>query len=166
MRHKPTPEEKKARDLAWRQKNKERLNQQSLARYHSLTAEKKTAHTSRTVEKGREWRKENPLKAFILDKRNGAKRCGIEFTLTLDTLPPVPDVCPVLGIPMELTVGQGTAASANSASLDRHDNTRGYIPGNVFWISWRANRLKSDATFEEITLLYEYMKHRTTADDK
>jgi hypothetical protein len=36
---------------------------------------------------------------------------------------------------------------------DRKDNARGYVKDNVRVISWRANRLKSDATLEELRLL-------------
>lgn len=39
----------------------------------------------------------------------------------------------------------------HSPTLDRIDNTKGYVIGNVMWISWRANRLKGDATIQELT---------------
>jgi len=43
-------------------------------------------------------------------------------------------------------------------SIDRVDNSKGYVPGNVRIISWRANRLKNDATVEEMELIIKYMK--------
>lgn len=45
-----------------------------------------------------------------------------------------------------------------SASLDRFDNTKGYIRSNVKIISNRANELKSDGTLEEFIRLVEYLK--------
>lgn len=39
---------------------------------------------------------------------------------------------------------------ASSPSLDRIDNRMGYVPGNVWVISWKANRMKSDASMEEL----------------
>ena len=49
--------------------------------------------------------------------------------------------------------GRGQKRLENSASLDRIDNVKGYIPGNVQVISWRANRVKSDATLDELILI-------------
>ena len=44
-----------------------------------------------------------------------------------------------------------------SPSLDRIDNTKGYIKGNVKVISWRANAIKKDATLEELKALVNYL---------
>lgn len=59
----------------------------------------------------------------------------------------VPDVCPVLGMKLKIGVG---AKSENSPSLDRRIPSLGYVPGNVFVISWMANRLKGPHTDPEI----------------
>jgi hypothetical protein len=67
----------------------------------------------------------------------------------------VPDLCPVLGKPL-IKTGDGDRNWI--PSLDRLDNTKGYIKGNVNVISWRANRLKYDATSDEIRMLYEYTR--------
>ena len=45
----------------------------------------------------------------------------------------------------------------NWPSLDRWDNTKGYIPGNVFVISMRANMLKSNVSREEILQIAKYV---------
>ena len=44
-----------------------------------------------------------------------------------------------------------------SPSLDRFIPEDGYIKGNVVWISGKANSMKSDASIEEVRLLYEWM---------
>jgi hypothetical protein len=67
---------------------------------------------------------------------------GITFNLTIDDLS-MPDSCPVLGIPLELSEW---GRSDNSPSLDRLVPSRGYVPGNVKVISFLANRLKSNCT--------------------
>lgn len=74
---------------------------------------------------------------------------GIEFSITIDDVGLPPSHCPVLGTPMKwLKCGQGKGHS--SPSLDRIDPKRGYVPGNVIWISSRANRIKYDATPDEL----------------
>lgn len=43
-------------------------------------------------------------------------------------------------------------------SLDRINPDRGYVPGNVQVISFRANTLKNNATREELAKVLAYMK--------
>jgi len=63
--------------------------------------------------------------------------------------------CPVLGV--ELLFGGQGKIHDNSASIDRFDPSKGYIKGNVWIISYKANRMKSDATIDEIKKVYNYM---------
>ena len=86
--------------------------------------------------------------------KSRAKALGIAFALSVDDIP-VPEFCPVLGIP--LFPGTKTI-SDNSPSVDRVRLDTGYVPGNVRVISYRANRLKSNATIAEIERLLDYMK--------
>ena len=44
-----------------------------------------------------------------------------------------------------------------SPSLDRIDNSKGYIKGNVAVISNKANKYKSDMTIENIEKLASYV---------
>lgn len=81
-----------------------------------------------------------------------AKEKGLEFNLTLDDIPPIPDVCPVLGIPIIPNDGVN-APTDNSPSIDRIDSTKGYVKGNIRIISNRANRIKADATVEELRMV-------------
>lgn len=60
----------------------------------------------------------------------------------------VPERCPLLDT--ILKVGSGVQTPA-SPTLDRIENDKGYVPGNVWVISLRANRLKGDATPDELT---------------
>lgn len=64
--------------------------------------------------------------------------------------------CPVLGT--EMVYGGTGSIKDNSASIDRFDTTKGYIKGNVWIISDKANRMKSDATIDDIKKVYDYMK--------
>jgi len=78
-----------------------------------------------------------------------AKKKGLLFAIT-ETDVFIPHVCPLLLIP--LGAARGTRAPG-SPSLDRKDSTKGYVPGNVWVISYHANRIKNDATLTEFTLM-------------
>lgn len=82
-----------------------------------------------------------------------AKRDGIVCTITVEDIQ-VPAVCPVLGTAFEA----GDKCKPTSPSVDRRDNTKGYIPGNVCVISHRANQLKADASLLELVCVLEYIK--------
>lgn len=92
----------------------------------------------------------------MIAARQRAKKSGLACTITEGDLL-IPPVCPVLGVPMQRTAYR---QGSNSPSLDRLDNSLGYIPGNVRVISWRANRIKGDATVEEVEKVLAYMKGR------
>lgn len=62
---------------------------------------------------------------------------------------PLPTVCPLLGV--ELCYNG--PLSAVSPSLDRKDSSKGYVPGNVWVISHRANVIKNNATAEELATM-------------
>lgn len=74
---------------------------------------------------------------------------GLEFDLTVDDIK-IPDACPVFGTPFVVGTGR---AHPDSASLDRVDSSKGYVRDNIWVISWRANKLKSDATLQELEAL-------------
>jgi hypothetical protein len=68
----------------------------------------------------------------------------------------IPDFCPIRGTPFVLTAPR----TDDTPTLDRIVPTLGYIPGNVSVISFRANRLKQDATEVELEALLHYVKTR------
>jgi hypothetical protein len=79
---------------------------------------------------------------------------GWGFNLTLEDIT-IPEFCPILGIKLEK--GYGTNRD-NSPSLDRFDPSKGYLKGNVYVVSWRANALKRDGTLEEFKKLIHWME--------
>lgn len=95
-----------------------------------------------------------PVGTMLRRARERAVARGLEFSLTPEDVP-VPSHCPVLGISMTF----GSKDRNNSASLDRIDPKKGYTPDNVRVISFRANRIKCDATVAEIEAILAYMKN-------
>lgn len=89
--------------------------------------------------------------------KHRAARAGITCTISAADIK-VPPGCPVLGIP--LVPGGARHSKPNSPSVDRFDNSIGYVPGNVRVISHRANQLKADATVKELVSVLEYMLGR------
>lgn len=90
--------------------------------------------------------KNQECRLFHAAKQN-AKRTGIDFTITVDDII-IPERCPFLGF--QLTNVYRAGRVQTNASLDRIDSTKGYIPGNVQVISDLANRMKQDATPQQL----------------
>lgn len=96
-------------------------------------------------------RAKDPIKYMLINIKSRCKFNNIEFNITQNDLVYV-EICPVLGIKLDyLTTAESRGlAKDNAASVDRIDNSKGYIPGNVRIISWRANKIKSDTKISEM----------------
>ena len=80
--------------------------------------------------------------------------------LGLFDLPVVPEFCPILPwiklrIGLRHSDGRKWARywASDLVSLDRIDSSFGYVPGNVMWVSFRANIIKRDSTLKELIAL-------------
>lgn len=85
-----------------------------------------------------------------------AERKGIEFNIDLSDIY-ISDVCPVFNFKYEVSAGKGP--SDKSPSLDRIDAKKGYVKGNVQVISFKANRIKTDSTIEDIEKVLIFLKN-------
>ena len=83
--------------------------------------------------------------------KSRAKLKGLEFNITVQDIV-IPDVCPVFNVPFDSNSLDFTA------SIDRIDSSKGYTKENIQIISNKANRIKSNATKEEILKVLNYMK--------
>ena len=87
--------------------------------------------------------KENDIQSYLWKSaKNRAKQRGEDFSIELKDII-VPDKCPILGIP-----------------LDRIDSSKGYVKGNIWVISLRANRIKNDPTPQELRLIADKVEER------
>jgi hypothetical protein len=77
-----------------------------------------------------------------------SKENGREFNILVSDIV-IPDKCPILGIELNMNSGK-SGAYRNSPSLDRIDNSKGYIEGNIQVISQLANAMKCHASNEEL----------------
>lgn len=77
-----------------------------------------------------------------------ARERNIEFNLTLDDFD-IPEYCPILGMKLEVFSGK-SGGRPTSPALDRIDNSKGYITGNVMVISHLANQMKSSANKQQL----------------
>lgn len=101
----------------------------------------------------------DPRLKLLYAARNRAKQNGLECTITVDDIV-IPEFCPALGIKLEPRIGAGRSNReeiGSSPSLDRIDNSKGYVPGNVAVISLRANMIKTDATAAELKAVAAYI---------
>lgn len=112
-----------------------------------------------------DWRSVNRAKyrARYVLKNLGerARKAGRPFALTEDVIIDMlteTKVCPVLGIPLSHAVGR---ARDDSPSFDCFYPEFGYVPGNVFVMSRRANTIKNNATLAEIQALARWMDATT-----
>lgn len=91
---------------------------------------------------------ENPFLHLSRAKKSQCKRKGIVYTLNEEYLRNLwaeqDGKCAALGIPLDLS-GRSKLGDT-TASLDRIFPDKGYIQGNVKWLSWVANRVKSNVT--------------------
>lgn len=108
----------------------------------------------------REIDRADPIRAMLGRARSRAREKGLDFALLPDHLKPLPVRCPIFDI--ELTRGNGQQDPA-AYSLDRIDNTKGYVLGNIVVMSYLANRLKNDGTAVQHIRIAQWMRERGDA---
>lgn len=92
------------------------------------------------------WYRTNPVARLLHGAKMRAREKGWKFDLEPEDISPLPAVCPVLGIKLRAA---GKPRDYSAYSLDRIDNAKGYVRGNVAVMSYLANRLKNDGTAEQ-----------------
>ena len=100
----------------------------------------------------KKWHAKNPVRKLFYHARANAKKMGLPFDLAITDIM-IPDMCPVLGIELH----RGTRGRcANSPSLDRVIPNLGYTKANVVVVSWKANRIKNDASLSDLRKVADF----------
>ena len=108
-------------------------------------------------EYSRAYRGRNPNKTLYMAAKCRAKKRGLDFTIDYEDVI-IPEICPVLGIKLVVRAGNGIpGGKLDSPSLDRIDNTKGYVKGNIQVISHMANSMKFTASPKELKLFAEWI---------
>lgn len=112
--------------------------------------------------------KNNPIRYRAHEIRHGmvnrSRIFGIEFDNAYFTTKYIQKIivdkekCPCCGIKFEYSCNG--KKNLRTPSCDRFDNSKGYIRGNVYFICWRCNLLKSDGTIKDFELLIAWLKQK------
>jgi hypothetical protein len=93
------------------------------------------------------------IKSVLRSARIRAESLNVPFDLTLEDLI-VPDTCPIFNTAMSWS----NKITNDTPSLDRLIPEKGYVKDNVAFISMRANRIKSDASLEDLLKITQWMQ--------
>ncbi len=132
------------------------------------------------IERKSEWSRKSMQNASLKRKmyskfkaaEKRAKEKNLNFDLDVEYLLSIyTDTCPILEIPLNWNAGPRTD---NTPALDKIIPEKGYIKGNVRFISTKANSMKTDATLDQLLLfaknIEKYMKNedivRTTENNE
>ena len=96
------------------------------------------------------------IQSILSNRPNLCKKRGIPYSINVEyavSIFPKSYLCPVFKTKMKWA---NEPNNPNSPSLDRITPSKGYVKGNVIWMSNQANKIKADASPQEIELLYKW----------
>ena len=162
MKNKKYPNESEAsRDVrlwkrrVWQKKNIEDNKQIWLERWKKQREDRKEEIAEY---KKRYWKEQisNTEKGLCIrmrkESKNRARETGLDHNITTQYLLELWEksgkTCPVFKV--KFIIDSTKKDRRYKPSLDRIDNEKGYIKGNVMFISWKANTMKSNANAKEL----------------
>lgn len=98
----------------------------------------------------------HPERYILSHIKSNAKIKGTEFSLTIEDIV-IPEYCPILGVKLSPT--GSSKHDLYAPSVDRIDNSKGYIKGNIQIVSRKANIMKNCATNEELLRFSQYFNN-------
>jgi hypothetical protein len=154
----------RAKQATYREENADKLKAAELVRgaernkkgeYKAYYAKNKVKLLARC----RAYRLATPERQLWSNASQRAKKFELPFNITPDDIV-IPSHCPVFG--HEFILGKGKHFPW-APSLDKIVPELGYVKGNIQVISYRANKLKGDATLEELKLLTGFLEKINTS---
>ncbi len=139
------------------EETRRRRSREASARWYLKNAEKERARCAR-------WKTENPAKRLLGKSRIRAKARGLEFALTLADIEAMmaPMVCSVTGLPLSLEHESNSKANPWAPSIDRIDNSKGYVPSNVRLVCAIYNLARADWPDEAFLTLVRALRPSTS----
>lgn len=101
----------------------------------------------------------NPIPRMLAHAKARAKHAGLPFTLRCEDMS-IPRYCPLLSIPI---VCGSRKKHDGSPSIDRIDPRKGYTPDNCWVVSNKGNRIKNNATLDELRRIVAALELRKAA---
>jgi hypothetical protein len=101
------------------------------------------------------YRGRDPAAHLWREAKRRAEKNGLEFSIEIVDIH-VPDVCPIFGT--ELVTGGSRETLDDAPALDRIENHKGYVRGNIWVISHRANSAKRDLSIQEFCHMADVLK--------
>lgn len=141
----------KQRNKKYRESNKARLQA------YDKSPARKEFHKQWVKRK----RQEDPCRFIFYSAKQRSKKSNIIFDIVqkdVNDIYPIDGKCPILGITLVINVGK---TKDNSPSLDRIIPDKGYIKENIVVISHKANRIKNNATLDELKKLVSFLEEKS-----
>ena len=132
-------EKLKIQNRKWYLENQDKVRE-SNNKYQRAHPEKRKEWSSRSYRKKKETKPEYYLHR---QSKRRAKEGNLDFNIGIEDIV-IPQNCPYFNRPL-LPLDKEWAPS-----LDRIDNSKGYIKGNIRVISYKANRVKNNLTIDEL----------------
>ena len=143
--------------------NKEKINRRN-KEYRNHNKEKLSLFekSPKRKESRKQWikekRQQDPCRFLYYSAKKRSKNQGIKFEISkqdIINIYPKNNLCPMLNI--EIYPNQDKMRD-NSPSLDRIIPNVGYTKDNIIVISYKANRIKNDATLQELKCIVSYLE--------
>ena len=121
--------------------------------------------------KNKQWKIDHPFEylcsMMLAQAKRRARQYQREFNLDFEYIKSLAvSHCPVLGTRLLWEYSHGMGTGDHSPSLDRIDNTKGYIKGNVAIISHKANAMKKNFLITELRACLDYMANTELCIEK
>lgn len=134
----------------------------SIYQRKKIKMEKDPSYREYVLESKRKDHKKHIVHNMWKRAKDRASKYGYEFNIEESDII-IPKKCPLLNIPIYCGDKDNYE---NSPSLDRIDNSKGYVKGNIWVISKKANSMKNSASFSELNTFCQNIKRYSLTSEE